>query len=146
MSTLDTLRQNLRRRPLWMNLILAFCAYMTFIYLPWDIFIKPVAQDQEVWFGIMMTGWAAKIAAVPHWIVYGLGAYGFWKMKSWMWPWAAAYTAQIAIGMLVWSLLELEGARGLVGGLVPFAVFAYLTWLLWKARDVFQGGTAEGTV
>ena len=26
-----------------MNVFLAFCAYMTFIYLPWDIFVKPLA-------------------------------------------------------------------------------------------------------
>jgi hypothetical protein len=32
-----------------MNAILLFCAYMTFIYLPWDIFIKPLEVDQEVW-------------------------------------------------------------------------------------------------
>ena len=27
-----------------------FCCYMTFIYMPFDMFIKPVAEDKEmVW-------------------------------------------------------------------------------------------------
>ena len=30
------------RRPLWMSLIFYFCLYMTFIYMPFDMFIKPV--------------------------------------------------------------------------------------------------------
>ena len=60
MNTVVWLREGLARRPLWMNAILLFCAYMTFIYLPWDIFIKPLKVDQEVWFGVLFTGWAAK--------------------------------------------------------------------------------------
>ena len=52
MNTVVWLRTGLARRPLWMNAILLFCAYMTFIYLPWDIFIKPLKVDQEVWFGV----------------------------------------------------------------------------------------------
>ena len=30
-----------RRRPWWMNGIWLFCLYMTFIYMPFDQFIKP---------------------------------------------------------------------------------------------------------
>ena len=56
----EKLLEELGLRPLWMNGLLAFCAYMTFIYMPFDIFIKPVAEDQEVWFGFMLTGWWAK--------------------------------------------------------------------------------------
>ena len=56
----DKLTANLKSRPVWMNLVLLFCAFMTFIYMPFDMFLKPVAEDQEVWFGIMLTGWAAK--------------------------------------------------------------------------------------
>ena len=39
------------KRPWWMNLIWLFCLYMTFIYMPFDMFYKPVAEDAEVWFG-----------------------------------------------------------------------------------------------
>jgi len=138
----DALRKLLEGRSHWMNALMLFCMFMTFAYLPWDIFWKPAANDQEVWFGYMFTGTAAKVAAIPHWLVYGAGAYGFWQMKSWMWPWAAVYSAQVAIGMLLWPLLELGGVRGVVGGLVSFLPFAWLTWALWQARPVFQGGEA----
>ena len=62
----DWLRDVFRDRPLWMNALMVFSAFMAFVYVPWDIFIKPVARDQEVWFGIMFSGWGAKWAAVPH--------------------------------------------------------------------------------
>jgi len=125
-------------RPAWMNALMVFCAYMSFVYVPWDLFVKPVAEDHEVWFGILFSGWAAKVLAVPHWFVYGAGAYGFYHMRSWMWPWAALYTAQIAFGMLVWSLVYgPEGLAGVVGGLVPFAAFGYLTVVLWRAEPRF---------
>lgn len=88
-----------------MNGIFIFCTYMTFIYMPWDIFVKPVAEDEEVWFGYMFTGWAAKATAPFHWLIYGFGFYGFLKMKSWMHPWAAVYVLQVAIGFPVFGWL-----------------------------------------
>ena len=54
-----------RRRHWWMNLMWYFCLYMTFVYLPYDLFIKPVAEDREVWFGFMLEGWAAKSHGAP---------------------------------------------------------------------------------
>ena len=86
MELINKLKQQLGQRPHWMNALLLFCAFMTFIYLPWDIFLKPLSEDQEVWFGLMFTGWAAKAGALAHWFVYGAGTLGFWKMKSWMHP------------------------------------------------------------
>ena len=52
-----------RERPAWMSLIMVFCAYMAFVYMPWDLFVKPVEVDQEVWFGLLFTGVWAKILA-----------------------------------------------------------------------------------
>ncbi len=124
-----------RRRPWWMNLIWFFCIYMTFIYLPFDLFIKPVAVDQEVWFGFMLTGWAAKLTAPLHWAIYAAGAYGFWKMRWWMWPWAAIYVAQIALGMGIWSLLDPRG--GLWIGVVSMAVMAVPAIALWRSKALF---------
>ncbi|MDE0365530.1 MAG: hypothetical protein OXP09_08145 [Gammaproteobacteria bacterium] len=124
-----------RRRPWWMNLIWLFCLYMTFIYLPFDLFIKPVAVDQEVWFGFMLTGWAAKLTAPLHWAIYAAGAYGFWKMRSWMWPWAALYVAQVSVGMGVWSLLDPRG--GLWTGVVSTAVMAVPAIALWRSKGRF---------
>jgi hypothetical protein len=135
---LNRLRSIFDGRPIWINALMAFCAYMAFIYLPWDLFVKPVETDQEVWFGILVTGWAAKVAAIPHWVVYAAGTYGFWRMRSWMWPWAAVYTAQIAVGMLVWCLREYEGGRAWGTGAASFIPFAALTYALWKARPRFE--------
>jgi hypothetical protein len=44
------------KRPWWMNALFAFCVYMTFIYMPYDMFAKPVALDDEVWFGVRVHG------------------------------------------------------------------------------------------
>ena len=100
-----------------------FCAYMTFIYMPFDLFYKPVDQDEEVWFGFMLHGWCAKATEPFHWLIYGGGMYGFLKMKSWMFPWAALYTCQVAIAMLVWSLLYSGGNLALGGvAAMPFVI------------------------
>ena len=138
---MNWLRALFAGRPIWINATMVFCGYMTFIYLPWDLFVKPVAADQEVWFGILVTGWAAKIAAIPHWAIYAAGTFGFWRMRSWMWPWAAAYTAQIAVGMLIWNLREIDGGRGWFAGVAAFVPFAALTYALWNARPRFQQNT-----
>ena len=126
-----------QRRPWWMNLTWLFCLYMTFIYLPFDLFIKPVAGDQEVWFGFMLEGWAAKLTAPLHWAIYAAGAYGFWKMRPWMWPWAALYVAQISVGMGVWSLLDARG--GIWTGAISMAVMAVPAIALWRSRWRFTG-------
>jgi short-subunit dehydrogenase len=121
-----------------MNALLLFCAYMALIYLPWDIFVKPVEVDQEVWFGLLFTGWTAKLLAIPHWAIYAAGMIGFWGMRSWMWPWASVYVAQVAVGMAVWPILERGGPVGWIIGIVAGAVFAIPTVALWRARDRFQ--------
>ena len=131
------LADELRRRPWWMNVLWGFCLYMTFIYLPFDLFFKPVAADEEVWFGFVLRGWAAKLTAPLHWLIYGAGAYGFWKMSRWMWPWAALYVVQIAIAMLVWSSID-ERGQGLLWGLVSAAILAVPAIALWRAKGRFQ--------
>src|SRR5215831_19823631 len=96
------LREALGRRPVWMNVLLIFCIYMTFVFMPIDMFVKPVAVDQEAWFGLLLRGWGAKLTEPIHWAIYAAGTYGFWRMRRWMWPWASVYAAQVAIGMVVW--------------------------------------------
>jgi hypothetical protein len=130
-------------RPWWMNGLFAFCLFMTVAYMPYDMFWKPVESDQEVWFGFLLHGWAAKATEPLHWAIYAAGAYGFWKMRHWMHPWAALYTAQVAVGMLVWALTDprAEG-RGLAFGVPPFLVFGALAWLLWRSGAHF--GTRAG--
>ena len=123
-------------RPLWMNGLFLFCVYMTFVYLPWDVLIKPLAEDQEVWFGILFTGWAAKAGGVLHWLVYGAGTWGYFRMKRWMHPWATIYILQIALGMFVWTLLDDRGG-GLLPAAIAAAVFAAIAFLSWRARALF---------
>ena len=130
-------RRKLGSRPWWMDAMMVFSAFMAFAYMPWDIFVKPVDVDEEVWFGIIVHGWAAKATEPLHWAIYAAGAYGFWQMRRWMWPWASLYVAQVAVGMLVWSAVYLGGLRGLLGGLAAFVPFALLAVALWRARDQF---------
>lgn len=136
--TVDRIFAELRRRPWWMTIIWAFCLYMTFAYMPFDMFWKPVAEDEEIWFGFTLTGWWAKATEPLHWLIYGAGAYGFWRMHRWMWPWAAVYATQVVIAMLVWNLLNDEG--GWIPGLVSAAIFSVPAVALWMSRSRFQGG------
>jgi len=138
----DWLRERTAGRPGWMNALLLFCAFMAFVYCPWDLLVKPAAIDEEVWFGIRFEGAWAKLLGIPHWIVYAGMTYGFWRMRPWMHPWAAVYWAQVAIGMLVWPLLYVKGTGSLLVGLVAFAAFGALTHALWQARPLFQRGRA----
>jgi short-subunit dehydrogenase len=134
------LRSILAGRPGWMSALMLFSAYMAIIYVPWDFFMKPVAVDEEVWFGILFRGWAAKFLEPFHWAIYAAAAYGFRCMKSWMWPWASLYVWHLACGMLVWNLLYgFEGFAGFITGVVSFAAFAALAVALWRARPLFQG-------
>lgn len=132
------INKRLAVRPAWMNLMLFVCLYLTFIYMPYDFFVKPVASDVEVWFGNRFYGWSAKATEPIHWAIYALGAYGFWRMRSWMWPWAGVYAALLTFSMAVWPIVYIRGASGwamALGGLVIFGAF---TWALFASRDLFQ--------
>ncbi len=133
----DWLRDVFDGRPFWLNVLMVFCAYMAFIYMPWDFFWKPVAEDGEVWFGLMFTGWAAKLLELPHWFIYAAGAYGFRRRRPWMCFWAPLYTLQIAIGMLVWNILEWGSWTGWLVGIIGAIPFLILSYLLADAREHF---------
>jgi hypothetical protein len=127
----------LARRPWWINLLFFFCLYMAVVHTPLDLFFKPVGSDEEVWFGVVFRGWAAKILAIPHWIIYGLGAYGFWRMRPWMWPWAAVYTAQVALAFLVWGIVHFDGL-GVLLALISPVPFLALAGALFFERERFE--------
>lgn len=135
----DWLSDVLAGRPLWMNAVLVFSAYMTFVYVPWDFFWKPAAVDEEVWFGVVFTGRTAKLLELPHWLVYAMLTYGLRRMRPWTGALGAIYSAQIAVGMVVWNLLILEGwLLPLFVGTVGAVPFAWLAVLFWGARDFSQ--------
>lgn len=135
-------RNRAAERPGWMNVLLVFCAFMALAYCPWDLLLKPIGVDEEVWFGVRFHGAWAKLLTIPHWGIYAGMTYGFWRMRSWMHPWAALYWAQVAVGMLVWPLLYVDGTRGLLLGIVSFGAFGLLAHALWQARPLFQRGRA----
>jgi len=134
-SVLRLISKDWHSRPWWMNLTFYFCLYMTFIYLPFDLFLKPVDGDEEIWFGFTLTGWWAKATEPLHWLIYGLGAYGFWRMKTWMWPWASVYVAQIVIAMFVWNILNDMGS--LMSAFISALIFSMPMIALWRSRQKF---------
>ncbi len=134
----DWLRDLFRDRPAWLNAMMVFCAFMTFVYLPWDFFIKPVESDQEVWFGIMFTGWAAKVMELPHWFIYAAGIHGFRRRRHWMCTWGPLYLAQIALGMLVWNVMQWGSWMGWGLGLIGAAPFLLLAFALADAWEHFS--------
>lgn len=136
MAAGERLRTLFQGRPWWINLLMLFCAYMTFLYLPFDLFWKPVAEDQEVWLGFLLTGWAAKATEPLHWLIYALGFYGFLRMRPWMHPWAGLYVLQIAIGTAVWMGTDPRGA-GWILGLAGGAVLSLPAVALWRAKALF---------
>lgn len=135
-NIIAAIKSDWSKRSWWMNLVFYFCLYMTFIYMPFDLFWKPVAVDHEVWFGLTLTGWWAKATEPLHWLIYGAGAFGFWKTKSWMWPWVAVYVAQVAMGMFVWNVIS-EHGRGVFAGFIAAGIFAVPMVALWRARATF---------
>ncbi|MEC8356609.1 MAG: hypothetical protein VXZ91_04265, partial [Pseudomonadota bacterium] len=72
------------------------------------------------------------------WLVYGAASYGYLKMKRWMHPWSAIYLLQIALGMLVWSLLDERGG-GLVTGSIVAGFFLLIAYFSWRERARFDG-------
>ncbi len=134
MKLLNSIKLDWQSRTWWMSFLFYFCLYMTFIYMPFDLFLKPVADDEEIWFGFTLTGWWAKATEPLHWLIYGLGAYGFWKMKTWMWPWSSVYVAQIVIAMFVWNILN---ENGYLSAFVSALIFCLPLIGLIKSKDKF---------
>jgi uncharacterized protein len=131
-------RARMHRRPWWMNALMYFAFFMAVFAVPRDLFCTPVAHAERVWFGIVWHGWLAKLGQVAHWAVYAAGAYGFWRLRTWMWPWAAVYAGQVAFSMFIWFALYRGGAGGFSIALLSLLPFGGLTLLLWGARPLFH--------
>jgi hypothetical protein len=127
-----------RGRPWWMTALMILCALQVFVLLPGDLFFRPLAEDQEVWFGYVLTGWPAKLTTPIHLLIYAFGMVGFFGMRSWMHPWAALYTLQVAIGSFVWCIRD--ESVPLVGAIVTLVAVLALVWLLWQSKDRFVAG------
>jgi len=102
--------------------------------MPFDLFLKPVADDEEIWFGFTLTGWWAKATEPLHWLIYGSGAYGFWRMKTWMWPWASVYVAQIVIAMFIWNVLN---ENNYITATISACIFCIPLVALYRSKEKF---------
>jgi len=131
-------RARMQRRPWWMNGLMFFCFYMAIVAIPYDFFHTPLVHDHQVWFGIVWRSWAAKLGELAHWAVYAAGAYGFWRMRTWMWPWAAVYAGQVAFSMFIWFAFYRGGPGGVLAAFISLIPYGGLTLLLWRARPVFH--------
>jgi hypothetical protein len=135
-SGVAKLGELLRRYPLAVSGVFLFSLFMTFVYSPFDFLVKPlfqpIAQAQEVWFGFMLRGWAAKLTEPLHWLIYAALSYGFFQGRPWAWTLGALYTLQVAVGMVVWIALytKLGGAPAAGVGLL----FTALAVAVWRAR------------
>jgi hypothetical protein len=125
------------KRPWWLNLIGLFSLYMTVVYSPFDVVFKPLADDEDVWLGIVFTGWGAKIGGVVHWIIYAALAWGIWKMRPWAWWLGSLYATQVAIAMFLWPLINAGG--GWLYAIVAGVLFAVPAVAFWRSRALFGG-------
>ena len=132
------LKSEWAKRPWWLNVVLLFCLYMTFIYSPFDVVFKPLADDEDVWLGYMFTGWAAKVGGVVHWLVYGALAWGIWTMRPWGWWLGSLYATQVAIAMFVFPLLYGGEGSSWIGALVAGGLFAIPAIAFWRSRALFE--------
>ncbi len=129
------LEEQFAQRPWWMNALMTVCAFLAFVYVPWDFVAKPIAEDHEIWLGVPFKGWAAKLTEPLHFLIYAAGAYGFWRMTPWMWPWAAVYTATVTFGMVLWPIVYVGGPVGWLLGIVSIVPFGAVTYALWTSRE-----------
>lgn len=109
-----------------------FCAATVAFLVVRDLFV-PHVRDTEVWLGFELHGPAAWLTAPLHWAVFALGAWGFWRCRPWVWPWASVYALVIAVSHLVWNLTSPMGG-GLSAGLLQLALFSVPAVALWWAR------------
>ena len=114
-----------------MTALAVFCA-LTVPFLIWRDLFDPMASAVEVWGGLELHGAAARFSAPLHWLIFTLGAWGFWRARPWIVPAAAAYAFYIAASHLVWSEASPNG-HGWLAGLAQAAVLSIPGFLLLRA-------------
>jgi hypothetical protein len=126
-----------------MTALAVICMLAVAISIPRDLFF-PASRDLEVWLGFEVTGWAAWLTAPIHWAVFAAGAWGFWRCRPWVLPWAAAYLFYAAISHLVWSEASPNG-RGWPIGLAQAAAISAVAGFLLRASRSRRSPPQEGT-
>ncbi|HSF04072.1 MAG TPA: hypothetical protein VLA62_13770 [Solirubrobacterales bacterium] len=126
-------------RPWWMSAMAAFCLATVAFLVPRDLW-QAETRDVEVWLGFEVRGAAARLTAPLHWLVFGVGAWGFWLQRPWILPCAAAYAFYVALSHLVWSEASPNG-RGWPAGLALAVGFSIPGILLLRARRLARRGS-----
>lgn len=127
-------------RPGWATILALVCGGLA-VWQVIALCFVPVASDEQVWLGYAFRGVAAKVATIPHVALYAAGAWGFWHMSAWMWPWAAVWACAVAFAMFVWGVTNLEGLTAVVTASVTPFPFLGIAFVIWSERERF-GGTA----
>jgi len=118
-------------RPWWMTGLAAICLLALLINIPRDLFF-PETRDVEVWLGLEVHGWLARLTAPVHWAIFAAGAWGFWRQRPWVVPAAAGYVFYVALSHLFWSELSPNG-RGWLIGLAQAGAISLFGFLLFRA-------------
>lgn len=113
-----------------MTALAVFCFGSVVFLVSRDLFL-PHTRDVEVWFGVEVRGRAALLTAPLHWIVFAIGAWGFWFQRPWILPCAAAYSFYVAFCHLIWNQLSPNG-YGLVSGVAQTIVFSLPGVFFWR--------------
>lgn len=119
-------------RPWWMTALAIFCAASVVVLVSRDLFL-PRVREVEVWFGFEVRGPPALLTAPLHWVIFLVGAWGFWRQRPWILPCAAAYAFYVAFCHLVWNEVSRNGSGWLAGvaEAVAFSVPGVLLWRAW---------------
>jgi hypothetical protein len=108
-------------RPWWMTALAIFCLATVLFLVPRDLFF-PETRDVEVWFGFELRGRGALLTAPLHWLIFGIGAWGFWRARPWIAAAAAAYVFYVALSHLIWSEASPHGNGWRIGVLQALAI------------------------
>lgn len=123
-------------RPWWMTALALFCLGSVVFLASRDLFVEHT-RDVEVWFGIELRGTAARLTAPVHWLIFLVGAWGFWFVRPWILPLAAAYEFYIAVSHLVWNLVSPNG-WGWLAAIVQLVLFSVPGFLILSAHRRMQ--------
>jgi len=123
---------NVLPRPWWMTGLSVFCLATVVFLVPRDLLVSDT-RDVEVWLGFEVHGVAALLTAPLHWLIFAVGAWGFWTQRPWVLPWAAGYVFYIALSHLIFSEASPNG-RGWLSGLGQAVAISIPGVLLLRAR------------
>ena len=119
-------------RPWWMTGLAVFCLATVAFLVPRDLFLAET-RDVEVWLGFEIHGMAATLTAPLHWAIFAFGAWGFWRQRPWVLPWASGYVFYVALSHIIWNEVSPNG-HGWPASFVSAFVFSIPGILMLRAH------------